>query len=114
MTTIDPDDREVLRRRALDRIAECKEWNATANPPLVALKSDRVTVSAGDLLGLLETLRRAEARNQAIEKMIAPVPAHPSKFAHTCGQDPDEVDRGYPDCPGCWVVALRHILDGDG
>lgn len=55
----------------------------------------------------------AEARIQAIEKMIAPVPAHPNKFAHTCGQDPDDVVYGYPDCPGCWVTALRHLLDGD-
>lgn len=94
MNTIDHDDREVLRRRALDRIAECREWNATANPPLVALKSDRVTVSAGDLLGLLETLRRAEARIQVVRQLAT---------------QEDEY--------GDWVVtraAVLRALDGDG
>lgn len=64
--------------------------------------------------GIRKERNEAEARIQAIEKMIAPIPAHPNKFAHTCGQDPDDVVHGYPDCPGCWVTALRHLLDGDG
>lgn len=61
---LDAEDREVLRRRAQDRLAEAREWNATANPPLVARMSDRVQIDAGDLLALLDALTRVEAQSE--------------------------------------------------
>ena len=61
---LDAEDREVLRRRAQDRLAKAREWNATANPPLVARMSDRVQIDAGDLLALLDALTRVGAQSE--------------------------------------------------
>ena len=63
--TVQP-TRDQLRALAGARIAKAAEWNATANPPMVALMSDRVQIDAGDLLSLLDQLDQAEAeRDQA-------------------------------------------------